>query len=176
MNIQSWGSAAKRLLGELQEIDFGTPLGENVLHDPQPADAVQKCIDQLGLQDGRRLVEFYSYCDGFSWPDVHVGYFISPIARLAETQDGDPTMIVGGSNAGPVQLIGNDGSGRLFVMRKEEQDVLVLPPGEIVDGKYDDSDERSIWVAIDLKTFLQLLEDDLKAFVLDTPDHSFLGS
>ncbi|MCC9606525.1 hypothetical protein LOC68_17420 [Blastopirellula sp. JC732] len=176
MNIQSWGSAVKRLLGELQDIDFGTPLGENVLHEPQPADDVQKCIDQIGLQDGKKLAEFYTYCDGLSWPDVHVGYFISPIARLAEVQNGDPTTIVGGSNAGDVQLIGSDGGGRLFVMRKEEQDVLVLPPGEIVDGKYDDSAERSIWVAIDLKTFLVMLHDDLKAFVLDTPDHSFLGS
>lgn len=176
MNIQSWGSAVKRLLAELQEIDFGTPLGDNVLPDPQPTEEVRQHIAATGVQDGTRLVEFYSYCDGLSWPDVHVGYFISPIARLAETQAGDPTEIVGGSNAGPVQLIGSDGGGRMFVMRKEEQDVLVLPPGQVVDGKYDDSDGRSVWVAIDLKTFLQLLQDDLKAVVLDTPDHPFLGS
>ncbi|EAQ77179.1 hypothetical protein [Blastopirellula marina] len=176
MNIQSWGSAVKRLLAELQEIDFGTPLGENVLPDPQPTEEVQKHIDRVGLQDGTRLAEFYSYCDGVSWPDVHVGYYVSPIDRIADVREGDPTELVGGPNEGPVQLIGSDGSGRLFVMRKQEQDVLILPPGEIVDGKYDDADGRSVWVAIDLKTFLQLLHDDLKAVVLDTPEHSFLGS
>ncbi|MFI4876399.1 MAG: hypothetical protein ACIALR_13700 [Blastopirellula sp. JB062] len=176
MNIQSWGSAVKRLLAELQEIDFGNPLGENVLLDPQSSDEVQRHLERIGMQDGSQLAEFYSYCDGVSWPDVHVGYFVSPIARLTETRDGDPVAISGGPNEGAVQLIGSDGAGRLFVMRKQEKDVLVLPPGEIVDGKYDDSDERAIWVAVDLKTFLQLLNDDLKAIVLDTPDHSFLGT
>lgn len=171
MAVQSWFERVQQLLEEMKGIDFGYPLGTNTAFAPQPSRMVDATLAAVGLRSDARLREFYSSCDGLSMPDVHVGYFIKPLAKLLATRpDSEPGELIG-QFTGKVLSLGSTGGGGLFVLRLPEHDVLYLPPGPLHNGVYDGSEGQIKRLAPDFASFLGLLLADIEAFVKDKPHH-----
>lgn len=166
-------SAMKHLLAEMKAIDFGYPLGDNVVASPQDPVIAKERLAAIGGDAVAAFQSFYACCDGLSLPDVRNGYFIKSIAKLGVSRpDSDPKEVIG-EFAGAVLAFGSMGNGGLFVVRRIESDVLYLPPGPLHDGVYDGRQTQVKRLAPDLNTFLGLLLDDVKAFVRDTP-HQYI--
>jgi hypothetical protein len=174
MGVSDWLQEANELLNELSRIDFGYPLGANVVPPQQKPSAVAQILGQLGLDPWPEIREFYCLCDGISWPDVHVGYFMKPLARLAEVKpDSEPRRIVG-TFSDEVVTIGSTSGGGLFVLARTAGQIFHLPPGALHSGVYED--ERLIkQIASDFSEFLEALLKDLAAFVTGTPAHRFMA-
>lgn len=171
MALRSWFQQAQQFLEELKGIDFGYPLGTNTFLAPQPSRMVEETLAAVGLRSDAPFVEFYSRCDGLSLPDVHVGYFIKPLAKLlADRPDSEPSELIG-PFAGKVLSLGSTGGGGLFVLHFPEKDVLYLPPGPLHNGVYDGSEGHVKRLAPDFPSFLSLLLADIEAFVKDKPHH-----
>lgn len=163
----------QQLLAEMKTIDFGYPLGDNVVASPQDPVIVKERLAAIGGDAVAAFQSFYACCDGLSLPDVRNGYFIQSIAKLGVSRpDSDPNEVIG-EFAGAVLAFGSMGNGGLFVVRRIESDVLYLPPGPLHDGVYDGRQTQVKRLAPDLNTFLGLLLDDVKAFVRDTP-HQYI--
>jgi hypothetical protein len=173
MALQSWFQQAQQLLEELKAIDFGYPLGTNAFRAPQPPGMVEETLAAVSLRGDAPLMEFYSRCDGLSLPDVQVGYFIKPLAKLLVNRpDSEPSELIG-PFAGKVLPVGSTGGGGLFVLRFPEKDVLYVPPGPLHNGVYDGSERHVKRLAPDFPSFLSLLLADIEAFVKDK-SHSYL--
>jgi hypothetical protein len=171
MSARSWLQRVQGLLDELKGIDFGYPLGVNSILAPPTPGALDERLVSAGLESIGPVREFYSCCDGISLPDVHIGYFIKPSAKLpASRPDSEPNTITG-PIAGKVVTIGSTGGGDLFALRLPESDVLYLPPGPLRDGTYDDSGANVRRLAPDFCAFLELLLGDIEAFVKDESHH-----
>ena len=174
MTVQWWLKRAQQLLDEMNDIDFGYPFGANLIRPPKPSGVVQETLVAIGLQSDTPLGEFYSHCDGISLPDVHSGYFIEPLARVAMSlPDISPNEITG-PFAGKALAFGSTGGGGHFVLRLAENDVLYLPPGALHNGVYDGAQSKVKYLAPDFHAFLRLLLEDIKAFVGGMP-HRFLA-
>src|SRR5262245_50128178 len=83
----------QNLLEKLKEIDFGYPIGTNVIKPPSRDLETRDGLHGVGvLQD--QLFEFYSSCDGISMPDVHAGYFLKSLDELRGDRS-DPVRLGG---------------------------------------------------------------------------------
>lgn len=170
MAAQSWLKHVRHLLMEMKVIDFGYPLGTNTVLSPQPSGKVDETLAIIGLSSAPWR-EFYSCCDGLCLPDVHVGYFVKPLATLlVSRRDSDPSELAGLVNA-RVLTFGSTGGGGLFVLRLPGEDVLYLPPGPLHNGVYDSSNGQVSVLAPDFPTFLDVLLKDIEAFVRSKPHH-----
>jgi len=174
MMFQDWCSSVNQLVSRLYEIDFGFPLGENKVAPPQLSRIVEEVFDHPSLRPFGVLWDYYAHCDGFSLPDVHVGYFIKPVSKLIVVDpESEPTEILG-PFAGKVLVIGSTGGGGLFAIRSNVLDVLYLPPGPLHSGVYDGTQTSARVLASDFTSFLDTVKEDLRAFVEDTPKHRFI--
>lgn len=172
-SIRDWMGQVEQLLEELQSMDFGYPTGNNGFIPAQHSLTLAAMLRELGVYSNEVFRDFYSACNGLNLPGVHVGYFISPIERIADvTQDFNP-RIVTGPLGGKVISIGSSGGGDLFVIRLKEQDVLLLSPGFIQAGIYDGSSGKVRVVATSFSAFLDRILADTTAFVKGEP-HSYL--
>ena len=144
MWMDSWLQAAHRKLLLLGELDLGHPLGSNEVFSPQSLECVEETLASVGMRLDPQLTIFYSKCDGLSWPDVHVGYFIQPLRRLSESHGSSMPTAIRGPIAGKVLTFGSTGGGDLFAIRMSNKDVIFLPPGPVHDGIYDDIDSRVV--------------------------------
>ena len=166
MNYHYAVNQVKTLLTQLRNIDFGYPLGDNILREPS-----------VGIfpADGDEIAEFYCYCDGLSWPDVANGYFIYKRADFGMAKNEyDPTSIEG-DLGGEISVLGSTGTGVLFARRNEDGRILSLPPSKIKANVYDNTDSRAKVVAGSLNEFFLKLTEDLNAFVEDEAGHSYLA-
>ncbi len=174
MNFHETTIRLNQLIAEMNAIDFGYPLGDNVVAVPQDPVFVEERLATIGGDAVAAFFDFYRCCDGLSLPDIHNGYFIKAIAKLGMSRpDSDPTQVMG-DYAGAVLAFGSTGNGGLFVVRRIESDVLYLPPGPLHDGVYDGRQTQVKRLAPDLNSFLGLLLDDVEAFVRDTP-HQYIA-
>jgi hypothetical protein len=164
------------LLDELAKIDFGYPLGENVVRlRKNPIDS-SAALETNGECGARWLSELYAVCDGLSFPDVHVGYFIKPLQRvIAYDRSSEPDKVFLGREIRVVP-IGSTGGGSLFVVECESGNVLLLPPGLMKEGRYDATNTKTRVVAPGLVAFLELLLADLRAFVNDDSKHAYIAA
>lgn len=173
MNVVEWASIINESLVTLQSIDFGYPIGPNVLRAPENTDVVTDALERAGVRNNALIREFYTLCDGISWPDVHVGYFINPIRRLVEQRPESDPIKVSGAHPCTVLPIGSTGGGELFVIARESGHILLLPLGPIRDGIYENADGRARVIAADFSAFLTRLLADLQAFISGEVDHIY---
>jgi hypothetical protein len=81
-------------VARLGAIDPGYPLDENRVLPPVSSDQLSELGERMG-SSAPQLVQFYAYCNGFSLPDVHVGYFALTVELvLAGEQRGDGRLDV----------------------------------------------------------------------------------
>lgn len=158
------------LLGRLKEVDFGFPIGKNIIMPRSDGSAHDEACAEVPAQ----FREFLGTCDGISWPDVRNGYFIYGLRRLKQLEGPYTPRMVKGRIAGEVITIGSSGSGELLALRLGEGDALVLPHGLIDAGVYHDKDAR-VWVAADcFDGLLDRVLSDLESFVMNKANHKFL--
>ena len=172
MDYRLWIEEVNQLLAKLSDLDLPYPLGTN---EVVARTSGEVRIPLLGSRSvARQIGEFFSVCDGISWPDVRNGYFIVRGDEIGKVKnDSVPTSIVG-ELAGRVLQLGSNGGGMLFVTRRTSGEVLALPPSGIYDNVYDNSDGRARMIAADFDGFLSRLKDDLQAFVAWRSDFDYI--
>lgn len=174
MNINTWKQETDLLLADLREIDFGYPLGENVIFSPSPVN-VESWHLGLMLSDRAALAlrAFYEVCDGLSWPDVQNGYYIQKSEVLGRVANQHSITKVKTDITFDVITIGSTGGGTTFVMNFEGH-IIRLPRGRVEDNTYCSSESQVDLIAEDLFVFLERLSEDLAAFVEDREGYSYL--
>ncbi|MDB5342829.1 MAG: hypothetical protein JWP89_1206 [Schlesneria sp.] len=160
-------------LVELYKIDFGYPLGENVIRKVDRRNGIPSAF--VSTNGSTWLNELYSACDGISFPDVHVGYFLKPIERVISfDRSSEPTTVVL-DHEFSVLPFGSTGGGGLFVVGCDLGNVMLLPPGPLHDGRYCGIGQNVKHVAATVPIFVDLLSSDLSAFVNDDRDHIYIA-
>lgn len=158
-------------LKQLTRVDLGYPLGDNVVRPASDADSKIKLEEPFA----KWLAELYSVCDGLSLPDVHVGYFVKPAAKIkVPHRSTEPeTLLLSGSEL-RVLPFGSTGGGDLFAVEATEGSVFILPPGPVKNGVYDGRGTKARKLTESISQFLELLLSDITAFVKSENQHVFL--
>lgn len=165
----------RRLGDELMEADFGYPLGSNGVAPTIATTLLPTVLDRVTDNASKeQLMSFYSQCDGFSFPDVHIGYFVKPSKKLDSfDRSSEPdTLLLNEPFA--VLPIGSTGGGDLFVLDCQAGAVLLLPPGPLHDGQYDATGLEIREVASSIEQFVKRLTADVSAFVKGV-EHRYLA-
>jgi len=176
MNESEVLSQMKSTLRGLNELDLGYPLGTNIVRDANRANGMPPAY--ATVSGWRWINELYSASDGLSFPDVHVGYFIKPLERIVNA-DGyyEPRTVIGDSGEEVSVLpFGSTGGGSLFVVKCNRGEVMLLPPGEFRNGRYDGRGRKVRVIASSVVGFLDLLREDLEAFVGGVTPHAYISS
>jgi hypothetical protein len=173
MNIDEWLREVQALLEASVHIDFGYPIRGNTVLAPEGSDAVRDSLRRAGLAEAAILSNFYSKCDGFSWPSIRNGYFVFRVKSLSRVDPENVPHTVVGPLACRIRVFGSSGGGDMFALT-ESLTVVHLPLGPMHDGVFDDRCGRTRQVASDFNGFLQLLLGDLRAFVEKDYKHRFL--
>ena len=174
MTIDAWTKEVNRLLDEATRIDFGYPIGSNVLLLPDAPTVVETALRHVELDTILSLRSFYSQCGGIKWPGIRNGYFLFRATELARSDPENVPDSVTGPYADNIVVVGSSGGGDMFAIAKKSMAILHLPPGPMCSGKYEDEARAVRLLAPDFSSLLQLLLDDLAAFVRDVPKHKFI--
>lgn len=176
MDYGIWKVEVERLLHQLEKIDLGYPLGENRLNPPLAArNSISESHGDIAPSCATEIDGFYGICDGLSWPDVNNGYFIKPRAELGLIRNEyDPVEIVG-DIPGSIIVVGSSGNGALFAIHPTSGRLLILPSGRIEKNIYIDSTGKVRVQASSFCVFVELLLQDLRAFVTCKQDHLYIG-
>jgi hypothetical protein len=161
-------------LAELAKLNLGYPLGENGVRLAGRPDVLPA---EFSLTSGSKwLAPMYYVCDGLSFPDVQVGYFVKPVSGLISfDRSSEPDSVLMEREIS-VLSFGSTGGGDLFVVRSDNGSILLLPPGRIKNRQYDGRGRRVKEVAKTIQEFLELLLADLTAFVKDDKLHVYLAT
>lgn len=163
------------LLVKLRQIDFGYPLGDNFVRAAQEPTVVANKIKEAGLSGVRMLTEFYSCCDGLWLPDIYNGYRINTLERTTTFYPDSDPCIVRLEYDVPVVHLGSTCGGDLFVVCKDNGNVLFLPHGCIDDGIYISQQSPVQVVGESIGDFIARLVSDTYAFVHGDPSHVYIG-
>ncbi len=162
-DFEAWVVAVNRTLSVLAGQHGGpnelrAPLGRAVPGVPEP------------------LSGLYEVCDGLSWPEVHVGYFLDPAERVASAASRGEPGLVSGTRSFPVQVFGSDGGGARFALGTADGAVYLLPSGgAVIDSAFLETRTSAVrLVGPNVLEFLQRLKGDLDAFTFQTPGHVYL--
>lgn len=159
-------------LPDLYAIDFGYPLGDNVVRDADRPNGLPDAF--LSVRGAHWLTSLYLACDGLSLPDVHSGYFLKPLERVVSFDlSSEPDTIIGEQEIA-VLPFGSKGDGGLFVVDCERGRVLLLSPGPMRSGRYDGLKGRVKEVAATVPHFVERLYFDLQAFINNDQQHNYI--
>ena len=173
MNFNDWKSHVEQLLTQLKTIDFGYPLGENVVRESAPGTsfADERRLNATSVDE---LQNFYEVCDGVSWPDVQNGYFLKQREAIGQLKDEYDPIRVTGTDDYQITVVGSSGTGTLFAINGAGN-VLSIPSGKIEQNAYFDTTGKIQVVAVSFSDFAEILLVDLKAFVEDKPEHAYVS-
>ncbi|WP_150105945.1 hypothetical protein [Rubinisphaera brasiliensis] len=163
----------KAKLPELDAIDFGYPLGENLVREANRPNGLPDVF--LAQEGARWLVEMYQSSDGLSLPDVHCGSFLKTLAKVVSFDPTSEPNTVVGENEIAVLPFGSTGDGSLFVVECVRGRVLLLSPGPMQAGRYDGLEGKVKEIAATVPQFVELLLIDLEAFINDDQQHVFVA-
>ncbi|MCA9095253.1 MAG: hypothetical protein KDA68_17320 [Planctomycetaceae bacterium] len=164
----------KRKLSDLYLIDFGYPLGDNIVRDASYPNGLP---DAFTSKRGTIwLTSLYSACDGLSLPDVHNGYFLKPLVKVASIdRSSEPDTIAGNEEEIEVLPFGSTGNGSLFVVDCQRGAVLLLSPGHMSGGRYDGERGKVTEVAATVPQFLERLFRDVHSFINGDNQHNYIS-
>ncbi|MCC7423903.1 MAG: SMI1/KNR4 family protein [Planctomycetaceae bacterium] len=164
-------------LTKLASINFGYPIGENRIRAALPDSTQRLQQDSIPICVSRWLGEFYSQCDGFSLPDVHVGYFVDSLDRVtSHDSTSRPESVLLQNGETPVRAFGSTGGGGLFVVECGTGSVLFLPPGPLRNAQYDGRSTAVKVVAPEFSEFIRLIVSDVTAFVRSDRKHQYVAN
>ncbi len=170
-----WFGAIQEQLSKLRQIDLGFPQGENVLRKGATPEAIASLLERSELRPTSQLVRFLQHCDGLSFPDVHVGYFIHEAGKIALGATSGEPREVRDDRRRKIVVFGSDGGGgRLAIESDLGEQVLYLPAGAVHEGVFDGINAPVRELAADFSGFLQRLLADLTAFVEDRPGWRYM--
>ena len=173
MNTSEAIDQIKAKLPDLYAIDFGYPLGDNLVRDANRPNGFPDAF--LSRRGTTWLASLYLACDGLSLSDVHSGYFLKPLDRvLSFDLSSEPDTIVDEQELA-VLPFGSTGDGSLFVVDCDRGRVLLLSPGPMREGRYDGLKGKVKEVAATVPQFVERLCCDLQAFINDDQQHSYIA-
>jgi len=176
-DINNWIEETESILTELRQIDFGYPLGENVIRPPSPSLEPERVRSGLPPHIRHQLIKFYKCSDGLSWPDVRNGLFIESFDRLVtagERGEPDELFVRGSTERRGIIVFGTDGGGGRFCIDQTTGRILHVAGGEVLEKRLEVDSGQVSGVADDFVGFLVRLQGDLRAFVEDDREHQFL--
>jgi hypothetical protein len=163
----------KANLPRLYEIDFGYPLGDNIVRAPNSATELPEAF--TSKRGTKWLAPLYLACDGLSLPDVRSGYFLKPLSKVTSYDiSSEPGTIVGEQEIA-VLPFGSTGNGSILVVVCETGRVLLLSPGPMREGRYDGTNGKVKDVAASVSEFVERLSKDLQAFLNDEHHHNYIA-
>jgi hypothetical protein len=151
-------------------------MGEHLIRPPADPEGIQALTQEIpSLPED--LVDLYRLADGLSLPDVHVGYFVHPVAAVIRgAASGEPRSLEGMDHA-QVLVFGSDGGGGRFALRLDTGAVLHLSSsGAVQTGVFDAVRHPPRVVAKDLAGFLDRLAEDVDAFIEGKDSWSFMAT
>jgi len=164
----------EKLLRELARLDLGYPIGVNLVRPAALPDAVTLSLSQVSECAVKWLEPLYLKCNGLSFPDVHIGYFIKTMQKIALfDRSSEPDTVLLDRRIG-VLPFGSTGGGDLFVVDCESGGILLLPPGPLKAGLYDARKANVRKIAGSISEFMELLLNDLMAFVNGDVNHIYI--
>lgn len=170
----AWAERLQNALGKLRRIDFGYPLGENVIR-PLPSGRDARSILEEENIHSPDLASFYGSCDGVSLPDVQNGYFLMSLLELVDgLREKEPRTVVG-RVSGSMVVFGWTGGGQRFALMLEGGSIWWLGNGLVEDRVFYSEEGNARKIASDLPGFLLRLAEDAEAFVADEQGHSFIA-
>jgi hypothetical protein len=174
MTISKWVQSAQKLLVDFKAVDLGYPKGANVIYPPD-AKGLWQLESLLDLSKQSALRSFWQHCDGFSWPDLHIGYFAYEASHIARMiLRGDPLKVVG-PDSFTFFPFGSDGGGGHVVS--------AIPTGEIVhipsimptsNGAFNGTSVAVRKLAPNLESYLMKTLEDLDAFIQHKPKWQYM--
>jgi hypothetical protein len=163
----------KAMLPELYAIDFGYPLGDNIVRETNRPNGLPE--DFTTKRGANWLASLYLACDGLSLPDVRSGYFLKPLAKVVSYDlTSEPDTVTGEEDIA-VLPFGSTGDGSLFVVDCETGRVLQLSPGLMRGGRYNGLEGKVKHIAASVPEFAERLCGDLQAFINDDQQHNYMA-
>jgi hypothetical protein len=163
----------KAKLPELYAIDFGYPLGENIVRETNRPKGLPE--DFTTKRGANWLASLYLACDGLSLPDVRSGYFLKPLANVVSYDLSSEPNTIAGEEDISVLPFGSTGDGSLFVVDCESGRVILLSPGLMREGRYNGLEGRVKDIAASVPEFVERLCRDLQAFINDDQQHTYMA-
>jgi len=143
------------------ETSFGYPPGENVLlvADRERGAAAVQALASAGAP--RDLLDFYSWVEEVSLPDVGNGIFVhSAQAVIDGVANGQPTEVVGAVED-TTMVFGSDGGGGLFALNQAGDRVYRLSGGALIGSTYDVDDSGVQVISNRFWGFLEYVHQEL---------------
>ena len=176
MDMIQWLSSIRVMLDKLKDLDFGYPIGENIIYPPGNQTLVKDISTKLGEQIPTSIVEFYAHCNGISLPDVHNGYFIHSVDLILRGIERGEPVKVSGIESYPVVVFGSDGGGGRFVTRLgNSEEVLYLPIGAVRNSTFDGKATPVKSLSLHFEGFLMRLLTDVEAYIQNNPRHQYMA-
>jgi hypothetical protein len=164
-DYETWANTVRESLASLVDVfetRYGYPPDRNVVEVASGGIST----DQASVLP-ESLGKLYTHFAELSLPDVHVGYFVHPLAKTLAGLDGSLPTEVRGIETFSIVTFGSDGGGSLFAVKSPEgAPVYLLPPGEVRDGVYIDNESRARVVASTVPEFLKRLGGMIESYLI----------
>lgn len=178
IDLRNWKRSVELELGRLRSIDFGYPLGDNVVFPPvEHARVTDVLVKEFETEPFfAEFEEFFGVCNGLSMPDVHNGYFVHSVFDLCAERHLSKSLPVAltGVETGEIRVFGSDGGGGLFAIRFGSGEVLYLSAGKVSSGEFYATQNSLSIVAASFGSFLLRFLEDLEAFISNRDQHNFM--
>lgn len=160
-----------RVLAQRYQVNFEERFGyepdDHTIGIPTGGDVIEEALRDCGDVMPSALIDFYRVCSEVSLPDLHAGYFISPLRRVIDGIAADDPVRMGGRWGKLIATFGSDGGGTLFALELGPGGpVYSLPPGRVDNQVYEEAATTpATAIATDLPEFLMKLQGGLASAV-----------
>ena len=179
MEMKQWVLEARSVLEELKNLKSSYLFGTNEVLDPQKDFAL---LDQLVVEYylPNSIQDFYRECGGVWLSDVCNGYWVYSFENVFNRIQAKEITNVKGIGQGEIVIFGGNGGGGRFALRTHGKgEIIYLPSsGKVQSSTWFSETEKvhPIVLADDFSAFLDVLLNDIKSFVYDTPNWSYMPS
>lgn len=169
--------ALRRIASALETIDgemLGYPPGTNAVAAPLPPSVARKLLQAVPEFARERLAPLYAGCNGVTASDVHNGYFIAPLERVAKRPPSDPQQLASSGTA--ICVFGSTGGGAHFAVHDASGVLLLSDEAAVHNGIFEDRPGSVVVIAPDVATFLERIAEDAEAFTCGADGWRFVDA